>query len=97
MNVEVPVTQEHFDKGHRCDGNKCPIALSVFDALPDKKTIILEVMDTYVSLTRCNDVDVTDVELPENVQEFITRFDTNRINSFEPFSFNLVVPDELCN
>lgn len=79
----VVVTQEHIDKGKRCDGVRCPIALALdpIDGISvDTEEICLHGMG-YSG---------TDPKLPAEAVEFISAFDEGE--PVQPFEFDIDWP-----
>jgi len=80
--MKVKVTQEHIDKGRRCNAHCCPIALALSDAGLDRPFVVGSrvMLEGY------------EVGLPMDAYNFIDKFDRDlepTIWEPKPFEFSI--------
>lgn len=98
--VTIDVTQDDIDNGARGNARECPIARALdrtfpLEPLPEDATPGLAhwwSVTWFVKRYVKGEVTVV-ASLPPAANEFVSRFDHD--SEVEPFSFDLVVPDEL--
>jgi hypothetical protein len=93
----IKVTQKHIDNGIPCRSGECPIALAMQEFFPKYNIWASYGWIRFWPLDIIypkQDVLLAEIVTPPIVGRFIGQFDGN--NSVEPFSFQLEVPDELC-
>ena len=86
MSTTVTVTEAHIDAGMSGSCSHCPVALAFADAFPEA--------DAFVNGATFDiqpwGGDVTRVNLPGEVEDFIARFDEDGFG--EPFTFTVDFP-----
>lgn len=87
--VEVKITQDHIDKGHRSEARMCPVAYALKD---------LGFRNVVVGCKRVGfgePGEMLGFVLPQEAQKWIRNFDSEILESY-PFSFVFSVHD-LCD
>jgi hypothetical protein len=83
----VQVTQDHIDRGQRCQALCCPVALAVSDAFGALSSASTAFITTQLS--RDGEVQAVVFNSPKSVRDFILRYDGG--GNVEPFCFPLDV------
>ena len=86
MKIKVDVSSWHIEKGLPSEGDRCPVALALSDALAlnDRK---LDVGHNSFTISYADGTYLMNLPLPGEAQNFIYRFDNH--NPVEPFSFEI--------
>ena len=86
----VDVTQEDIKSGHRCNSNRCPVALAIQRALGDcVSAACIRVTGTECEILKEHG-QFSYYALPESARLFIKNFDNEKPG--DPFSFTLDPP-----
>jgi len=79
--MKITVSQDHIDNGIKADCGACPVALALYEVIPNK---VIVVYPEYVKISR------ETAFLPRHVTNFIRNFDTTEHPKWlEPFDFEL--------
>jgi hypothetical protein len=84
MKLHVNVTQNHIDRGKRCNSERCPVALSILEVLPEVSYVAVDER-IYVELSDSGDYIKADT--PDEVCSFARAFDKGKL--VKPFSFEV--------
>jgi len=79
--MKVKITENHIKKGHRCSGSTCPVALAIKEFTPFK-SLSVGLLYIYIEYNNMSKI----VRMPENVQRFISKFDSHQL--VEPIEFD---------
>lgn len=85
--MKITVTQEHIDRGVRCNSNGCAIALAISEACPIYDQVIVGL--SSVKLYPLIEGPLVVLTLPPEARTFIRTFDNRR--GPKPMSFELDV------
>lgn len=83
----IKVTQSHIDRGCRGDGQRCPVALAVAEAVNAEVTV----ENDFISFV--DDYGLHRIPTPKVVVKFIFDYDVGKpdLKPVEPFEFDLDV------
>jgi hypothetical protein len=84
MKLHINVTQQHIDRGKRCNSERCPVALSILEVLPETSYVSV---DVRIYVEPSDTYDYIAAESPDEVCRFTSAFDDGKPVS--PFSFEV--------
>ena len=97
MIVTINVTKYEISMGCKQNPCYCPVAMAINKVLDQDKYVALVTqlrVHIYEQPRSIKDNFISVINLPEEVHDFIMRFDLGPYNLHKPFSFNLDIPQE---
>lgn len=91
MKLKIKVTKENIDLGCKTSGYLCPIARAIHDVFPHAFVWEEGIKPDGAATTYRKD----EIPLPKEVQNFIWLFDNSICEAYEPFEFEIDIPDAL--